>query len=76
VNVAVVDAAGALALGDAARRLGFAPGAVVRVIATSAGSLILALDDAPVLDVTWKPLTGGAAQAALRRAREQEAIEP
>jgi hypothetical protein len=72
VNLAVIDAAGALALGDAARRLGFAPGAAVRVICTSAGSLILALDDAPVLDVTWKPLTGGAASLALRQARETE----
>lgn len=64
-----VRADGCLPLGDAARHLGFAPGALVDVIVTASGSLILRIDDTPALDVPFKPLTGGAARKALRDRR-------
>ena len=65
-----VTADGQLQLGEAARSAGFTPGTVVQVIVTCAGSLILAVDDTPALDLTFRPLTGRAASLALRAARE------
>lgn len=64
---------GSLILGGEARlRAGFQPGAVVEVIITSAGSLILAIDQSPPpVDVSFKPLLGGAAQLAARNARRR-----
>lgn len=65
---ATIDATGRLDLGDAARCIGFAPGAVVDVIVTRAGSLILALsDDAVVIDLDPSRLPAGPARAALTR---------
>lgn len=64
----VVDPDGRLALGDLAERLGFVPGALVEIIVTSAGSLLVCLDRSPpALDVDFRPLVGGAAQLAARR---------
>lgn len=52
-----VDPEGRLPLGDAAHRAGFAPGQLVEIVVTSAGSLILARDDAPeILTVPFRPL--------------------
>lgn len=60
---------GCLPLGEAAQSLGYVPGTPVDVIVTSAGSLIVRIDDSPVLDVAFKPLTGRAASQALRERR-------
>jgi hypothetical protein len=62
---------GSVILGGEARlKAGFQPGAVVEVILTRAGSLIVALDDSPPpFDVPFTPLEGGAAQLAARRSR-------
>lgn len=60
---------GTLPLGDAAARLGFVPGALVDVIVTSAGTLILRIDDEPVIDVPFKFVTGWATRKAIQ-ARE------
>jgi len=61
---------GLVDLGDRARELGFVRGAVIEVIPTSAGSLLVVLDPSPpTVDVHWKPLYGGAAQLAARNAR-------
>jgi hypothetical protein len=46
----VVLSDGSIELGDQARLAGYTPGAVVDVIVTCAGSLILALDDSVPLD--------------------------
>lgn len=54
---ATVSVDGHLLLGDAATQAGFAPGRVVEVIVTRSGSLILALDNAPALDVSFKPIS-------------------
>lgn len=53
---AVVRQDGSLQLGEEARRQGYGPGAVVDVIVTRAGSLILALDQSPALDAASLPL--------------------
>lgn len=58
---------GALVLGDDARRLGFEPGALVDVIVTRAGSLILALNDETAIEAPYK---------ALPRVRRQEPTVP
>ena len=64
---------GLVDLGDRARELGFVRGAVIEVIPTSAGSLLVVLDHSePVYDASWKPLEGGAAQLAARNARKRE----
>lgn len=62
----VVRADGSVQLGDAAQALGYRPGAVVQIIVTGAGSLILAIDDRPAVDVPCTAMTGGARQGALR----------
>jgi hypothetical protein len=70
VIVAQVRSDGTIQLGEAAQRAGFRPGVLVEIILTSSGSLILALDDSPPpIDVSFKPLVGGAAQLAARNAR-------
>lgn len=57
---------GSLQLGEAARCLGFAPGAVVDVIVTRAGSLILALaDDAEAIELPATRLPPGRERQAL-----------
>lgn len=57
---------GTLPIGEAARCLGFAPGAVVDVIVTRAGSLILALaDDAEAVELDVMKLPPGRARQAL-----------
>lgn len=66
--VATVRDGGWLQLGERAEHLGFKPGAAVQIIVSSSGSLILALDDSPPLEVPFRALEGGAAQAAARRA--------
>lgn len=61
-----IAADGSLQLGEAARCIGFAPGAVVDVIVTRSGSLILALaDDAQVLDLPAVRLPAGQERRAL-----------
>jgi hypothetical protein len=61
---------GLVDLGERARELGFTRGAVIEVIPTSAGSLLVVLDHSPpTYDATWKALVGGAAQLAARAAR-------
>lgn len=47
--IAVVRPDGSLVLGPDAARLGYQPGTAVRVIPTRAGTLILAIDDSPVI---------------------------
>lgn len=60
---------GSIALGDAAAGAGYVPGRLVNVIMTGSGALIVALDESPpALDVDFRPLVGGAAQLASRRA--------
>lgn len=66
---AIVRADGSILLGPDAAALGFVSGAVVEISRTSAGSLLVVLDDSAPLDVSFTPLVGGAAQLALRRAR-------
>lgn len=67
----LVDDAGRLALGDQAERLGFVAGAAVEIIPTSAGSLLVVLHrELPAYDAPFRPLVGGGAQLAARRARE------
>lgn len=68
-----VRADGTLPLGDVAQRLGYAPGTPVDVIVTSAGSLLIAIDDTPALDVPYSVslATVAAHQKALR---EQEQV--
>ena len=70
MHVAVIGMSGALMLGSDAERLGFRPGAVVQIIVTSAGSLILALDQSPpALDVAFRALPGRRPESSpLRRA--------
>lgn len=64
---AIVRPDGSILLGPDAQRLGFVSGAVVAISRTSAGSLLVVLDDTHPLDVPFRPLVGGAAQLALRR---------
>lgn len=60
---------GSILLGDAAAEAGYVPGRLVNVIMSSSGALIIALDESPpALDVDFRPLVGGAAQVASRRA--------
>jgi hypothetical protein len=67
---------GSIALGESAEAVGFAPGRVVNVIMSSSGALIIALDESPpALDVDFRPLVGGAAQLASRRARATLAVD-
>lgn len=67
VILTAVRADGTVPLGEDAARLGFRPGALVQVIVTRAGSLILALDDEPAtVEAPCRPLP--------RRAREPLAI--
>lgn len=62
-----VQSQGTINLGPSAWAAGFEPGAVVEVIVTRAGSLIVAIDTSPPpMDVSFKPLTGGRAQLAAR----------
>ena len=49
-----VRADGCLPLGEAASRLGFVPGALVDVIVTSAGTLILAINTDPPIEVPFR----------------------
>lgn len=57
---------GCLPLGDAAARLGFRPGALVDVIVTCTGSLILALNtDAPTYDAAFLRLSGKPGRKAI-----------
>lgn len=66
MHTATVDEAGRLDLGDVARQLGYRPGALVQVIRTSAGTLILAIDDTPVLiEATGRMLPSPQKQRAL-----------
>lgn len=51
-----VRADGTIPLGDAAHRLGFTPGTLVDVIVTSAGTLILAVNDTVTVDLVVRPL--------------------
>lgn len=69
---AIIAPDGTLALGDQAERLGFRPGVVVEVFpSSSAGVLFVVLDDSPpAIDARYRPLVGGAAQLALRRAQK------
>lgn len=70
---AIIGPDGTLALGDQAARLGFVPGAVVEISMTCIGSLFIMLDDQPVaVDASSRPLIGGAAQLARRRALKGE----
>jgi hypothetical protein len=64
-----VRADGCLPLGDAAQRLGFRPGTLVNVIVTSAGSLLLAIDDTPVLELKTPALPVKSSRLALWEAR-------
>lgn len=65
----VVRPDGSIVLGDAATGAGYVPGQLVNVIMTGSGALIIALDDSPpAIDVDFRPLVGGAAQLASRRA--------
>lgn len=57
---------GSIVLGDAAERLGFRRGAVVQISVTSAGSLLVVLDDTPALDVALRSLPRTAGRSALR----------
>lgn len=58
---------GSLKLGPEAYAAGFTPGTVVEVIVTRAGSLIVAIDDAPpAVDLAFKLLTGRAPHLAMR----------
>lgn len=61
----VVRADGTIQLGEHARLAGYRPGAAVQVLVTSAGSVILSLDDTPALDVPYSSLRGGAVRKAL-----------
>ena len=56
---------GSIRLGDRAGGLGFRPGAVVQVSVTSAGSLLLVIDDTPPLDLVAKPLSRRSGMPAL-----------
>lgn len=49
--------------------LGYRPGVVVRVSVLSTGSLLVVIDDTPVLDLPFRPLTGRAAAKALTSRR-------
>lgn len=61
-----IDADGRLDLGDQARRAGYQPGAVVDVILTRAGSIILALaDDHDTIDIASRRLPAGMARRAI-----------
>lgn len=51
----IVSTAGAIDLGPAAERLGFVPGTPVDVIATRAGSLIVAVDDSVPIEAAYRP---------------------
>ena len=63
MHKAAVRADGSLLLGQQAERLGFAPGVVVEVIATRAGTLILAVDQSPPpIDAPFRPIRGGGIQ--------------
>lgn len=64
-----VRADGTLPLGDDARRLGFAPGALVDVIVTSAGSLILAINQDAPLEVPFRRLTAPMERRMIGRRR-------
>ncbi len=64
-----VRADGTLPLGPDAARLGFVPGALVDVIVTSAGSLILALSDEPAVDVPYRRLTPAMERRMIGRGR-------
>jgi hypothetical protein len=66
MHYAVVDSGGRIQLGEQARRLGFHAGAVVQVIVTRAGSLILTVGDAPTVDASFKPLAGSPSLLAER----------
>ena len=57
---------GRIALPADLEAIGYRPGVVVRVSVLSTGSLLVTLDDTPVLDLPFKPLTGWAARKALR----------
>jgi hypothetical protein len=73
--LAIVSPSGTLHLGSRAEALGFRPGTLVEVIATSAGSLILAINDSPPsFDVKFRPLEGGAAQLAARIEAKKEGL--
>lgn len=58
---------GCVSLGEDAARLGFVPGALVDVIVTRAGSLILALSDELPVEVPFRRLDGKRGGAPYRR---------
>jgi hypothetical protein len=60
---------GRIALPSDLEAIGYRPGVVVRVSVLSTGSLLVAIDDTPVLDLPFQPLTGWAARKALRDRR-------
>ncbi len=60
-----IDADGRLDLGDQARRAGYQPGAVVDVLLTRAGQLIITVTDEPVLDLDVSRLPKGPARRAI-----------
>ena len=66
--VTQIRADGTVQLGEDARRLGFEPGKLVRVVRTSADTLIVALHDEPVLtEATATRLPAAPKQQALTR---------
>lgn len=61
---------GTISLGEDARRLGYLPGALVRVIRTSADTLIVALHDEPVtVEAPARRLPAARARRAIGRVR-------
>lgn len=61
---------GSVRLGEDARRLGFEPGKLVRVVRTSADTLIVALHDEPVMvEAPARRLSGPGRKALTRRGR-------
>lgn len=68
--VTEIRADGSVRLGEDARRLGYLPGKLVRVVRTSADTLIVALHDEPVLiEAPARRLSGPGRKALTRRGR-------
>ena len=68
--VTQIRADGTVQLGEDARRLGYTPGKLVRVVRTSADTLIVALHDEPVMvEAPARRLSGPGRKALTRRGR-------
>lgn len=68
--VTEIRADGSIMLGEQAWALGYLPGKLVRVVRTSADTLIVALHDEPALvEATPKRLSGPGRKALTRRGR-------